>query len=253
MRFLLTNDDGIEADGLAVLRAAVDTFGQATVVAPHVGQSGCSHSVTYRDDIRVTRLQEERLGVAYSCEGTPADCVRLALSSMDLGKFDWVLAGVNQGGNVGVDVFYSGTVAAVREAAIMGCRGVALSQYLRSDVPLDWQRVTERVRHLLGQFLEAAEPSPPVWNVNLPLAGGPPPKVQVTTLSRDPLPMEYERVDPDGKGGVSYRYSGSYPDRVAAPGTDVAAVFAGDISVTPLGLEGVHPAALRHSFVPPEV
>jgi 5'-nucleotidase len=253
VHLLLTNDDGVEADGLVALYDAAREFGQVTVVAPGEQRSGCGHAVTYKDALTITTAAIPRLGRVHFCDGTPADCVRLALAGMALEPVDWVLAGVNRGANLGVDVFYSGTIAAVREAAILGCRGISISQFVRSGQAPDWDRVTVQVRHLLAQLLERNDARPMIWSVNLPLAEGGPPAVRVTTLSHDPLPMQFERVKDDGGGTVSYRYSGAYPERLAAPGTDVAAVLGGDISVTPLGLDGTDATGLGHSFEPPGV
>ena len=253
MRLLLTNDDGIDAEGLGVLRAAAGGLGQTTVVAPREGRSGGGHSVTYQGEIRVREVSDARLGLAYACDGSPADCVRLALTAMDLGPFDWVLAGVNRGANLGVDVLYSGTVAAVREGALLGRPGIAVSQYVRRGVELDWERVERQVRHLLSQLLEESGSGPIMWNVNLPAGGEHPPGLQVTAMGYDPLPMEYERIEPDSEGAVGYRYCGSYADRKARPGTDVAVTLGGDVSLTPLNLNGTDAGALDRKFAPPGV
>lgn len=253
MHLLLTNDDGIGADGLAALYQAANTFGRVTVVAPRQERSSGGHAVTNRGLLTVTSVADPRLGKAYACDGTPADCVRLALAGMGLEPVDWVLAGVNKGANLGIDVFYSGTIAAVREAAFLGYRGISVSQFVRvirdGDEP-EWGRVAERVRHLLGQLLSQPGDRPTMWSINLPLAEGRAPGIQVTTLSRDPWPMKFERVE-SGDGEARYRYCGAYADRVGGPGTDVAAVLGGDIALTPLGLEGTDPAGLGLSFDAP--
>src|SRR4051794_34816796 len=114
MILMLTNDDGIEAPGLSALEAAAEGVGERRiVVAPAGPQSGCGHAVTTHRPIRVDRRGES----AFAVEGTPADCVRLAIHHLDPGV-DWVLSGINSGGNLGADVYHSGTVAAVREAVL---------------------------------------------------------------------------------------------------------------------------------------
>src|SRR4051794_24305316 len=115
MRFVLTNDDGIDAPGLRALEEAARQVGEVIVVAPAAPQSGCSHRVTTSALIRVHRAGPDRFAV----EATPADCVRVALYRFGP-EPAWVLSGVNDGGNLGADVHHSGTVAAVREAVLHG-------------------------------------------------------------------------------------------------------------------------------------
>src|SRR5688500_3031413 len=124
MNFLLTNDDGIDAPGLAALAAAVAGLGRTAWVAPHEPHSGCSHRVTTDCGLRVLPRDTTRWAIV----GTPADCVRLGLHQF-AAESTWVLAGINHGGNLGADVHHSGTVAAVREAALHGIPGIAVSHY----------------------------------------------------------------------------------------------------------------------------
>src|SRR5437764_14701467 len=123
MKLLLTNDDGIDAPGLAALLAAARPLGEPVLVAPLAAHSGCSHRVTTDGPIRV-----EHRPAGFAVEGTPADCVRVALHDI-VRDAAWVLSGINAGGNLGADVYISGTVAAVREAVLHGYPGVAVSQY----------------------------------------------------------------------------------------------------------------------------
>ena len=123
MKLLLTNDDGIDAPGIAALSDAVE--GEIYIAAPHVQRSECGHQVTTREPIGVVQRGER----AFAVKGTPADCVRLALrGGLFAGvEFDWILSGINEGGNLGVDIHISGTVAAAREATILGRRAIAFS------------------------------------------------------------------------------------------------------------------------------
>src|SRR5262245_53768028 len=123
MKLLLTNDDGIDAPGLRALLAAAQPLGEPVVVAPARAHSGCSHRVTTDGPFRVAARPD-----GFAVEGTPADCVRVALHDV-APDIAWVLSGINAGGNLGADVYHSGTVAAVREAVLHGLPGVALSQY----------------------------------------------------------------------------------------------------------------------------
>ena len=120
MRFLITNDDGFDAPGLAALYTALKELGDVDVVAPAVCHSAKGHAVNTRDGIQVERRSVEPFGEMYIAHSSPADCVRLGLRGLGLKSPDFVVAGINPGANLGVDLYYSGTVAAAREAAIMG-------------------------------------------------------------------------------------------------------------------------------------
>src|SRR5579884_722134 len=160
MHLLLTNDDGIDAPGLAALEEAARSFGTLHVVAPAEGQSGCGHRVTTGSGVRVRHHAADRVAV----HGTPGDCVRLALRLLPPPA--WVLAGVNAGGNLGADVHYSGTVAAVREAALHGLPGVAVSQYRRKGLDFDWPRAARMAATALRELLARPWTPGTFWNVN---------------------------------------------------------------------------------------
>src|SRR5262245_41246546 len=146
MKFLLTNDDGIDAPGLEALAQAAAALGHAVWIAPHIHLSGCSHRVTTGGPIRVEPRGENR----FALDGTPADCVRIGLAHL-APEVDWVLAGLNEGGNLGADVHHSGTVAAVREAALHGKPGIALSQYRKRGAEVDWARAIHWMQSVLAQ------------------------------------------------------------------------------------------------------
>ncbi len=129
--FLLTNDDGWDSPGLLALRQAAGGLGRCRVVAPSGPHSGCGHRVTTHAPIEVKAMGEDILAVA----GTPADCVRLALHQL-APKPRWIFSGINAGGNLGADVHHSGTVAAVREGAMHGVPGIALSHYIARGAQL---------------------------------------------------------------------------------------------------------------------
>src|SRR3954466_9505883 len=135
MNFLVTNDDGIEAEGRAALVAAGSDLGEPVVVAPVGPQSGVSHRVTWQEGVRIEPRGEKR----YAIHGTPADCVRLGLLKV-VPDAKWILSGINHGANLGADVHYSGTVAAVREAVLHGWPGIAVSHYRKSGIPFNWER-----------------------------------------------------------------------------------------------------------------
>lgn len=227
MQLLLTNDDGIDAPGLAALLSAARTLGDPVVVAPAGHQSGCSHAVTLGKAVRVEPRGEARFAV----HGTPADCTRVGLIHLVPGA-KWVLSGINHGGNLGADVHYSGTVAAVREAVLHGWPGVAVSHYQKKDRASDWPRVSAWVARVLKDLM-ALPPEPGAfWNVNVPhlSAGDPDPEVVHCPLDPHPLPLSYRHE------GESLHYDGDYHNRRKTPGADVDVCFGGRITVTRIRL-----------------
>jgi 5'-nucleotidase len=227
MKFLLTNDDGIDAPGLAALAEVAAGLGDVAVVAPVATHSGCSHRVTTHEPILVDLRGDRRAAV----RGTPADCVRVALHRY-CPDFDWVLAGINAGGNLGADVYLSGTVSAVREAVLHGRPGIAFSCYKRRELDFDWPRAARWVRRLLPDLL--ARPWEPgvFWNVNLPHppGGAADPDAVWCRLDPHPLPLSFR----DDGGGLFY--DGNYHGRQRTPGRDVDVCFRGQIAVTRLNL-----------------
>ncbi len=133
MRLLLTNDDGWDAPGLAALKTLAAQLGEVYVLAPRDPHSYAGHRVTTEDPLELVETGPQQ----FSLSGTPADCVRVALVEL-FPAIDWVLSGINRGGNLGADIFTSGTVAAAREAALLGKRAIAISQYVQKGMPLDW-------------------------------------------------------------------------------------------------------------------
>jgi 5'-nucleotidase len=223
VKLLLTNDDGIDAPGLAALQEAARPLGETVVVAPDCAHSGCGHRVTTDAPFRVRPEGPGRFAV----EGTPADCVRVGLHDF-AADAAWVLAGINAGGNLGADVYHSGTVAAVREAVLHGKPGVAVSQYRRRGAETDWARAAAWVAPLLRDLLSRPWEPGTFWNVNLPHLGpgAPTPAVAFCRLNPHPLPLSFRRE------GDLLRYDGDYHGRRHDAGTDVAACFGGRIAVS---------------------
>jgi 5'-nucleotidase len=221
-RFLITNDDGIQALGIKTLFQLAQSFGKSTVVAPATPYSGCGHQTTTDRELQLEQIGEHQFQVA----GTPADCTRLGLVTL-LDDVQWVLSGINDGGNLGVDTFMSGTVAAVREAALLGKPGIAFSQYRQDRQVKNWDvslRMTERVLPLL---LDRTLPSGGFWNVNFPDVPDPDqPEIVFCPLDPHPLAVSFRT----GEGG--YRYAGSYQHRQRQPGTDVDVCFSGHVAVS---------------------
>ncbi len=233
MHFLLTNDDGIDAPGLAALVETICTLPDArcTVVAPASEQSQCGHRVTTREPLEVEQRGNERFAVS----GTPADCVRIALFALGL-RPDFVISGVNAGGNMGQDLYISGTVAAAREAAFHGIPAAAFSHYLIRELALDWPRVSVWTGEILGELLADDLADGEYWNVNLPhLPHGPlalPPLVH-SHPCRAPLDVAYDSAAL-APGRTTHRYTATYASRPAEPHSDVAVCFGGGVSVSRL-------------------
>lgn len=226
MEVLLSNDDGIDAPGLRALFDACDALGpsaRAFVVAPEECHSAGGHRVTTERMLSAREHAEGWIGL----DGTPADCVRVGLHGLKL-RPEWVMSGINSGGNLGADVYLSGTVAAVREATIHGVRGIAFSHYLGRGLRFDWPRATRWTRQVLGLLKDEMLRPGEFWNVNfpsLPADAGDPPLVFCDHLGSS-LHVVYERVE----GG--FVYSGNYHARVRDPGSDVEACFGGSIAIS---------------------
>lgn len=225
MTLILTNDDGIDAPGIQALQKAVN--GKGIIVAPKDHLSGCGHQVTTTHAINVVRRSETEFAIG----GTPADCTRIALSHL-FPNPKWVLSGINAGGNLGVDVYISGTVAAVREAAILGIPGIAVSHYRKGKLNVDWDTAARWTANVLADLFNRPLEPGSFWNVNLPhlLPGEPDPKVVFCEPCKGRLPVNY-RIEND-----DYYYHGKYADRDRTPNTDVDVCFSGKIAVTQLKL-----------------
>ncbi len=226
MKILVTNDDGIDAPGITALVKAASEHGQVVVVAPSRPMSGASHQVTVDQPLVVHSLGEER----YAVDGSPADCARAGLLEI-CPDADWVLAGINLGANLGVDVWMSGTVGAAREAALLGYPAIAWSQYFIPSNAVDWSLAATAASGLFSELKQKPQSPGTYWNVNFPDPGylqSDPACWQAAPLDHHPLPVRYEK-QADG-----YHYRCDYQQRSSAPGSDVATCFAGTTTVTQL-------------------
>ena len=225
MTIILTNDDGIDAPGIRALQQAVT--GESIIVAPNKQYSGCGHQVTTHKGIKL----EQKTTSEYSLDGTPTDCTRMAITQIAKNT-QLVLSGINAGGNLGTDVYISGTVAAVREAAIHGIPGIAISHWIKRPLVIDWQQATRWTSRVLQNLSARPLPRGSFWNVNLPHLEPhqPEPKIILCEPSTDPLPVDF-RVE-----GDTYYYQGEYAKRDRTPGTDVDICFGGNIAVTLISL-----------------
>ena len=227
MKIVLTNDDGIDAPGLAALERAATGLGDLVVIAPVAENSNCGHRVTTHAELRI----EQRGPARFAVHGTPADCVRLALHHLasDAGA---VLSGINHGGNLGADLWISGTVAAAREAVLHGRRGIAVSHYRRRGLTVDWEVAAQWLRPVLMQALTTAHSPGRILNINLPHLDpdAPTPRVVRCPLDPSPLPLAFTAQ------GEAWLYSGNYHQRQRVPGSDVDVCFGGAIAVSELPL-----------------
>jgi 5'-nucleotidase len=245
VRILLTNDDGIHAEGLAALeRIAAQLSDDVWVCAPEYEQSGASRALTLAEPIRVRKLTERK----FATTGTPTDCVMLGLNELVQGaKPDLVLSGVNRGANLAEDVTMSGTVAGAIEAMALGVRGIALSQ-MGSYAPLDsfFEPAEAFAPGVIKRLVEVGWPKEVVLNINFPakpldqIA-----EVEVTRQGfRDiQVRMAEKRTDLRGRDyyWIGFRQEKSKP----AEGTDLRALYEGRISVTPLHIDLSHMASVH--------
>lgn len=236
MRLLCTNDDGILAHGLATLVGAAERLGEVTVVAPDREQSATSHSLTLHHPVRPVRRGERR----WQVDGTPTDCVMLAVEALMPERPDVVLSGVNHGSNMGEDVLYSGTVAAAMEGLMLGIPAVAVS-YAGGDLRADpsvldgaVDLLSDLLRHVLNL---PALPRDTLLNVNLPpIAASEVKGVRLTRLGRRVYSNSLTPMrDPWGR--EIYWIGGGSPTWRGEPDSDFQAVRDGYVSVTPLHLD----------------
>lgn len=243
MRILLSNDDGYFAPGLSALAEAMAGMGEITVVAPERNRSGASNSLTLDRPLHLKQAQSGTMRGFYYVNGTPTDCVHLAVTGMLAHEPDMVLSGVNLGPNMGDDTIYSGTVAAAMEGYLLGVPSIAVS--LASFEGRHFATAARVARELAERFRAQPFGAPVLLNVNVPdvpydtLAG-----VQVTRLGRrhkaEPV---VKQVSPRGETVYWVGAAGAAAD--AGEGTDFHAVDNGWVSVTPLQIDLTHGAQIE--------
>jgi len=234
MNILLTNDDGCDAPGLAAAYDALSRLGTVHVVAPMSEQSACSHTISLYRPISVERTTRERFGRVHTVDGTPADCVRLAMAEFLEEPIDLVIAGINSGANTGVDTFYSGTIAGAREAAILGITAIAVSQAVRAKIDTDWSTAGEITAELVRGLLREKLPGPGFWSINLPapLPADPQRHVHRVPAATEPVPLMFHRRDGSVKGVTQFEYGRAYWVREVTEPSDYSIVRDGGIAVT---------------------
>ena len=227
---LVTNDDGIGAEGLLTLKNALTCLSEVLVVAPDREQSGTSHSLTLNHPLRLREVAESFMSI----DGTPTDCVLLACNGLLKNKPDLVVAGINHGPNLGEDVIYSGTVAAAIEGVLQGVPSIAISVAGRAPYSFD---VASSFAIKLARMVLGGGNSQTLLNVNVPnLPVGNISRVRITKLgNRVYRDLLIKKVDPRGKN--YYWIGGDEPSWRSAEDTDCRAIEEGMISVTPLMLD----------------
>lgn len=232
MRFLITNDDGILAHGLDCLIEATEPLGDVYVVAPDREQSATSHSLTLHHPLRPVRRAERR----WQIDGTPTDCVMIAVEALLDERPDFILSGINHGQNMGEDVLYSGTVAAAMEGFLFGIPAIAFSQVEKGWKELEAAGRVARsvIEHVLREPPEAAHF---LLNVNIPNRADADTLPRRTTRlgSRHASEPVIRQVSP--RGDTLYWIGPAGDAREAGPGTDFHATANGEVSITPLHVD----------------
>jgi 5'-nucleotidase len=225
VNIVITNDDGYGEPGIEALRSVVEPLGRVTVVAPAEPHSFAGHRVTMKQAIRVDEVKPR----AFAVHAAPADCTRLALKQL-VPNADWVIAGINPGANLGTDVHQSGTVAAAREAAILGVKSIAISQYIARGQAINWEYTTHHAARIIAHLVQKALVPGQYWNVNLPhpFNGVSPLERMICPLDRNPHDYTYSKID------STYLYQGIIHNRPRDTGADVDVCFGGKISITRL-------------------
>jgi 5'-nucleotidase len=242
LRVLLTNDDGIQAEGLQSLRRALAALEdiELAVIAPDGNRSATARSITFARALWISDVPFEDGTVGYACDGTPVDCVRLAaLGLIDGFEPDVVVSGINHGSNLGDDITYSGTVAAALEGVMLGLPAVAISQQstagemdFRLGRAFDFGIAAAFSAALVDRLDDVPLPPGTLLNVNVPT--GHPTAVEVARLGKRVYKDELTLIETDADGRRSFRIYGDSPVHHDEPGSDLSAVADGRIAVTPL-------------------
>ncbi len=242
MRVLLTNDDGIEAEGLQALRRALLRLDgiELAVIAPDGNRSAMARSITTRRPLWVEEVDFGDGSVGFATDGTPVDCVRLANLGLVRGfEAELVVSGINHGSNLGDDISYSGTVAAALEAIVLGLPGIAVSQQssareldFTSGAGFDFETAAMFTARLVAELGDVPLPAGTLLNINVP--GATPEGVTVAKLGKRIYRDELSLVEEGDTGRRLYRIYGDASYEADEPGTDISAVAACQIAVTPI-------------------
>lgn len=232
MKILLTNDDGIFAPGISAIYRELVKIGDVTVVAPDVSRSGAGHSITYSDPIVASKVDVNGLFTGYSIQGSPADCVKLAHMKLHEGPIDLVVSGINNGANAGINVYYSGTVAAAMEAVFLKIPAVAIS--LSVEGPGESGDFKKAAVHCLATIKKLMPiETGSVFNINIPqLSKGEPKGIRIVPQAANGFD-EYYIVQKEGKDHTVFQLAGEAHIVDGTP-TDITSLHQGYITITPL-------------------
>jgi 5'-nucleotidase len=229
MNILLTNDDGINSPGLSAIYKALAKIGEVSVVAPAASRSGTSHSVTFNRPLVCNKVDVNGLFTGYSIEGSPADCVKLAVMQLCEKPIDLLVAGINNGANAGINVYYSGTVAAAMEGVLLGIPSVATS--LAAEEQMDYDTAAGYCIQIIKELMPIKPGA--VVNINIPLLSrGRPKGIKVVPQSNKAFD-EYYIPQTDDKGQTVFQLAGE-PHPLEDPQADIVALMEGYASVTAL-------------------
>jgi 5'-nucleotidase len=243
MLLVLSNDDGVEAEGIATLHSVLSDRSECLIVAPRGPQSGVGHAVTTTEPMSLEELEPGRFGLG----GTPADCARVALgrraafARKAVGRDEipasdlWMVAGINHGANLGVDTYISGTAAAAREAAILGFPAIAISQYVGRHRRPDWSVTAVRARQALDALFERSPRPGFFWNVNLPHPADESTDHELVFCPMDPSPHAFHYETREGK----LHWVSDFHSRPRRPGHDIDVCMGGEISITEIPVQPV--------------
>ena len=232
MHFLVSNDDGIEARGIQVLSARMRALGKVTIVAPERNCSGASNSLTLESPVRIAEIDE----ATFRVQGTPTDCVHIALTGLLEKDPDIVISGINAGANLGDDVIYSGTVAAAMEGRFLGLPAIAVSLVF-DDQPRHYETAAEAVALMVERLKSDPLPADTILNINVPdipweeIQG-----FEVTRLGYRHRAEPVVKMD-DPRGRPMYWIGPAGEGQDAGPGTDFDAIRRGYIAVTPIHVD----------------
>jgi 5'-nucleotidase len=248
MKILLTNDDGIYAPGLAAMEHSLRRLGDVYVVAPSKEQSGVSHSITFLTPLMVKKVFVDNKHWGWTVDGSPADCVKLGISEIVPDRPDLVVSGINGGLNAGINIIYSGTVAAAVEGAFYGITSIAVS--LEYDENEPFHQAADWATDVIEKILQQKDQQSRLYNINIPLAALRKNKAETRIVGMD-VTQYWEsferRTDPLGR--FYYWLTGRPDARQPKPEkpvemTDLTALAQGLISVTPLNYDMTHRSQL---------
>ncbi len=233
MKILVSNDDGVQAPGIIALARALQTIGDVVVVAPNRNRSGASNSLSLQNPIRAVQLENG----FYSVEGTPTDCVHLALTGLLKDKPDIVVSGINSGGNLGDDIFYSGTVAAAMEGRLLGLPSIAISLDGKHE---HFETAAQVAKNVVSALMRNRLPAQTFLNINVPDVAID--KLKGFDITRMGTRHRAEKMlrEYDPRGQAIYWVGLPGPGQDAGLGTDFHAIENDRVSITPMQLDMTH-------------